>query len=29
LPSRQGKLTLFGETRYVRIPDFSRVRYIR
>jgi hypothetical protein len=29
LPSRQGQLTLFGETRYVRIPDFSRVRYIR
>jgi len=29
LPSHQGRLTLFGETHYVRIPDFSRVRYIR
>ena len=29
LPSQQGKLSLFGETRFVRIPDFSRVRYIR
>jgi len=29
LPSQQGKFSLFGETRFVRIPDFSRVRYIR
>lgn len=29
LPSQQGELTLFGQTRHVRIPDFSRVRYIR
>jgi hypothetical protein len=29
LPSQQGKITLFGETKFVRIPDFSRVRYIR
>ena len=28
LPSQQGKFNLFGETRFVRIPDFSRVRYI-
>ena len=29
LPSQQGKIQLFGETKFVRIPDFSRVRYIR
>lgn len=29
LPSQQGKISLFGETTFVRIPDFSRVRYIR
>jgi signal peptidase I len=29
LPSQQGTLTLLGKTRHVRIPDFSRVRYIR
>ena len=29
LPSQQGKISLFGETKFVRIPDFSRVRYIR
>ncbi len=29
LPSQQGKFNLFGETHFVRIPDFSRVRYIR
>jgi signal peptidase I len=28
LPSQQGKISLFGETKFVRIPDFSRVRYI-
>ena len=28
LPSQQGRISLFGETKYVRIPDFSRVRYI-
>jgi signal peptidase I len=29
LPSRPGEFTLFGHTRYIRIPDFSRMRYIR
>lgn len=29
LPSRQGEIQFAGQTRYVRIPDFSRVRYIR
>lgn len=29
LPSQQGTVTLLGKTRHVRIPDFSRVRYIR
>ncbi len=29
LPSRPGQLNFGGKTTYVRIPDFSRVRYIR
>ena len=29
LPSRPGRFTLGGYTRYIRIPDFSRMRYIR
>jgi len=29
LPSRPGRISLGGFTRYVRIPDFSRIRYIR
>lgn len=29
LPSRQAKIDLLGESRYIRLPDFSRVRYIR
>ena len=29
LPSRPGKLELGGKVTYVRVPDFSRVRYIR
>jgi hypothetical protein len=29
LPSRPGRISFAGFTRYVRIPDFSRIRYIR
>ncbi|MBX3443747.1 MAG: signal peptidase I [Planctomyces sp.] len=29
LPSQQAEFELFGKRRFVRIPDFSRVRYIR
>lgn len=29
LPSRQGQINWGGQVRHVRIPDFSRVRYIR
>jgi signal peptidase I len=29
LPSRPGEFTIGGHTRYIRIPDFSRMRYIR
>jgi signal peptidase I len=29
LPSRPGEFTLGGHTRYIRIPDFHRMRYIR
>jgi signal peptidase I len=29
LPSRQARVSLFGSSQYVRVPDFSRVRYIR
>lgn len=29
LPSQPGQFTLFGHTHYIRIPDFSRMRYIR
>jgi signal peptidase I len=29
LPSRPGEFTIFGHTRYIRIPDFQRMRYIR
>jgi type IV secretory pathway protease TraF len=29
LPSRPGRFTFGGYTRYIRIPDFSRMRYIR
>ena len=29
LPSRPGKVRLGGPWRYVRIPDFSRVRFVR
>jgi hypothetical protein len=29
LPSQQASLVLWGRQHYVRIPDFSRVRYIR
>lgn len=29
LPSRPGRLSFGGKTTYVRIPDFSRIRYIR
>lgn len=29
LPSQQLKLTLNGKSRYIRAPDFSRVRFIR
>jgi hypothetical protein len=28
LPSRPGEFRLAGSTHYVRIPDFSRMRYI-
>jgi signal peptidase I len=28
LPSRPGRVSLGGYTRYIRIPDFSRIRYI-
>jgi signal peptidase I len=29
LPSRPGEFTVGGHTRYIRIPDFRRMRYIR
>jgi signal peptidase I len=29
LPSRPGEFTIGGHTRYIRIPDFKRMRYIR
>jgi signal peptidase I len=29
LPSRPGEFTVGGHTRYIRIPDFHRMRYIR
>lgn len=29
LPSRPGKISLAGNEQYVRVPDFSRVRFIR
>lgn len=29
LPSRPGRLSFGGKVTYVRVPDFSRVRYIR
>ncbi len=29
LPSRPGRIALGGQVTYVRVPDFSRVRYIR
>ena len=29
LPSRAGRIALGGKVTYVRVPDFSRVRYIR
>jgi type IV secretory pathway protease TraF len=29
LPSRPGRVSFGGYTRYIRIPDFSRIRYIR
>jgi signal peptidase I len=29
LPSRPGQFTVGGHTRYIRIPDFRRMRYIR
>ena len=29
LPSRPGRIALGGKVTYVRVPDFSRVRYIR
>lgn len=29
LPSQQGKVEVAGSVHYIRIPDFSRVRYIR
>ena len=29
LPSRQGRLEIAGDARHIRIPDFSRIRYIR
>ena len=29
LPSRPGKIKIGGRTTYIRIPDFSRIRYIR
>jgi hypothetical protein len=29
LPSRPGKVMVGGRTMYIRIPDFSRIRYIR
>ncbi len=29
LPSKPGRLTIGGRERFVRVPDFSRVRYIR
>ena len=29
LPSREGEFTIGGHTRYIRIPDFRRMRYIR
>jgi signal peptidase I len=29
LPSRPGRISLGGFTRYIRVPDFSRIRYIR
>ncbi len=28
LPSRQGQITLMGQTHHIRIPDVARVRYI-
>jgi hypothetical protein len=29
LPSRPGRLELGGHVTHVRVPDFSKVRYIR
>jgi signal peptidase I len=29
LPSRPGRISIGGFTRYIRVPDFSRIRYIR
>ncbi len=29
LPSRPGRIHIGGYTRYIRVPDFSRIRYIR
>jgi signal peptidase I/rubredoxin len=29
LPSRPGRISLGGFTRYIRVPDFGRIRYIR
>jgi len=29
LPSRPGRISLGSFTRYIRVPDFSRIRYIR
>jgi signal peptidase I/rubredoxin len=29
LPSRPGRISFGGFTRYIRVPDFSRIRYIR
>ena len=29
LPSRPGTLTWGGQSRRIRVPDFSRIRYIR
>lgn len=29
LPSRQGQIQWGGDLKYVRVPDFSRIRYIR
>jgi signal peptidase I/rubredoxin len=29
LPSRPGRISIGGYTRYIRVPDFSRIRYIR